>query len=446
MGSVVKRTYASEMKTITLRKIEAEERRPFEQIAERLAQIFGIPPNEQASFLRFARGDWKSSPLQSFEDSPWHASTSSPPSNVPETTSSLIGREKEIAEVRTYLLRADIRLVTLMGPPGIGKTRLSPGFRRWGFLRPSGSARRFRSCCANHLSNAWFRRYEKPIPIRTAQGCLGEKHVLLVLDNFEHLTDGVASLVSNLLLNCPRLKILITSREALRVPGEWLYSMPTLNMPASNQLGSISEEDLSEFTALTLFAERARAVRSDFALHPDNIQTVAAICAQLDGLPLVIELIAARIRLMSPQVLLARLNDQFVLHADGMRALPARQKTLHNAIDWSYGLLSLEEQNLFARLSVFSEGCTQEAAETIFLRTATDKPISDLIGSLLDKSLLQRTLNKRDEARFHMLVTIQQFALNHLRKRNEETEVRNWYFDYFLNLAEQAEKEIHGPS
>lgn len=440
--------------TITLRKIEAEERRPSAQIVERLADIFRIPQQERPAFLRFARGDWKFVPVQSVEDSPWHVASNAPASNIPATTTSLIGREKEIAEVRAYLLRPDIRLVTLMGPPGIGKTRLSlevasasvPDFADGVFFIPLAPLDDSDLVPPTIAQTLGFVDTKNQSPVERLKDSLGEKHVLLILDNFEHLTNGAAPLVSDLLLACPRLKIMITSREALRVPGEWLYSVPTLNIPIPNPLGSFKEEDdLSEFTALTLFAERARAVRADFTLHADNIQTVAAICAQLDGLPLAIELIAARIRLMSPQALLARLNDQFVLHADGMRALPARQKTLHNAIDWSYSLLSSEEQNLFVRLSVFSEGFTLEAAETIFLRTNTDKPISDLIASLLDKSLLQRKLNQRGEARFHMLVTIQQFALDHLRKRNEETQVRSWHFNYFLDLAEQAEKEIHGP-
>ena len=238
--------------------------------------------------------------------------------------------------------------------------------------------------------------------------------MLIVLDNVEHLVDETATLVSDLLLACPRLKILTTSREALRIPGEWLYSVPTLSTPAETQLQAIDMETVSQYAALTLFAERARAVHSDFALNAENIEAVANICTQLDGLPLAIELIAARIRLMSPQALLERLSDQFTLHADGMRAVSARQKTLYGAIAWSYDLLSREEQNLFVRLSVFSGGFTLDAAETIFSRIITNKSVSDLIASLLDKSLLQHTLNHEasGEPRFNMLVTIQQFALD----------------------------------
>lgn len=229
------------------------------------------------------------------------------------------------------------------------------------------------------------------------------------------------------------------------MPGEWLYPVPALNTPGTTQLLSMNMERVSQFAALRLFAERARAVRSDFVLNADNVEAVSNICARLDGLPLAIELIAARIRLMSPQTLLDRLSRQFTLYADGMRAVSARHKTLHNAISWSYDLLSAEEQELFAHLSVFAGGFTLEAAESIFSRTVTEKSVPDLIASLLDKSLLQRTLDERGEPRFDMLVTIQQSALERLRSMGEESEVRNWHLAYFLDLAEQADKEIHRP-
>jgi len=178
----------------------------------------------------------------------------------------------------------------------------------------------------------------------------------------------------------------------------------------------------------------------------ENIKTVSAICAHLDGLPLAIELIAARMRLMSPESLLARLNDQFILTADGMRAASARQKTLNNAISWSYNLLSEEEQKLFARLSVFSGGFTLEAAEGIFSNIIEEKSVSNLITSLLDKSLLQRTFDERGEPLFTMLVTIQQFARERLRGMGEEVEIRNRHLAYFLDLTKEADKELRGPN
>ena len=437
-----------------IRKIEADERRPSTQITGRLAEVFNIPQNEQATFLRFARGDWTLTPSESIEDFPWRASTAFPRSNLPTPPTALIGREQEVAIVREYLSKDDIRLVTLIGPPGIGKTRLSieaarvelPNFSDGVFFVALAPLEDPNLLAPTIVQTLGFAERESKSPIERLKEGIGEKHMLLVLDNLEHLIEGVAPLVAELMISCPRLKILTTSREALRVSGEWLYPVPALNIPEKTQLQSIDMDGISQNAALALFVERARAVRPDFALNADNIQAVATICSQLDGLPLAIELIAARIRLMSPESLLARLNDQFTLYTDGMRAQPTRQKTLHDAIAWSYNLLSTEEQGLFARLSVFSAGFTLEAAESIFSWTTTGKSISDIIASLLDKSLLQRAYDTQGELRFNMLVTIQHFALDRLPSMGEKSDVRNWHLVYFLDLAEQADKEIHGPN
>jgi predicted ATPase/DNA-binding XRE family transcriptional regulator len=439
--------------TITLRKIESEERRPSAQIVEQLAEIFNVPPNEQTAFLRFARGDWKSAPVMESKDAPWRVSTTSPRSNLPTSLTTLIGRENEIELVREYLLSNKIRLVTLIGPPGIGKTRLSIEVARTEFYDfPDGiffialaHLEGQNPVASTVIQALGFVETELKPPLERLKEGIREKRMLLVLDNLEHIIEGVAPIVAELLVNCPHLKILTTSREALRVPGEWLYPVPALNIPATTQLQSLDTEEISKYAALTLFTERARAVRSDFTLNANNIQAVTAICTQLDGLPLAIELIAARIRLMSPQDLLGRLSNQFTLYADGMRAISARQKTLHNAINWSYSLLSEEEQKLFARLSVFAGGFTLGAAESIFSRIVTDKSVVDLISLLLDKSLLQRTLDDHGEPRFSMLVTIQQFALDCLLSMDNEAETRDGHLAYFLALAEKGDKEIHGP-
>ncbi|HLO17375.1 MAG TPA: hypothetical protein VK206_21255, partial [Anaerolineales bacterium] len=238
-------------------------------------------------------------------------------------------------------------------------------------------------------------------------------------------------------------KILATSRESLRVTGEWLFIVPMLDAPRT--ASAINLEDVSKFPALMLFTERARAVRSDFLLNTDTIPPVASICAHLDGLPLAIELISAQMRLHSPQSLLERLNDQFILSAEGNRNAPARQISLSHAIGWSYDSLAPDEQKLFAFLSVFSGGFTLSSAEAIFSGHITGKSISYIIASLLDKSLLQRSSGSHGEVRFMMLVTIQQFALNCLRQMGEEEQVRDWHLAYFLDFAEQADKQIHGP-
>jgi predicted ATPase/DNA-binding XRE family transcriptional regulator len=435
--------------TSALKKLEAEERRPSAQIVERLAEIFDIPLNEQASFLRFARGDWRLAPKERMEDAPWRAATASPRSNLPASLTSLIGREQDIAKISEYLSNPRVRLVTLIGPPGIGKTRLSIDVAR-NELSDFGNGVFFVALAPIEdpslvpltvVQTLGFVETPNRSPLKRLKDGIGDKQMLILLDNVEHLIEATATIVSEILSACPGLKILTTSREALRVPGEWLYFVSALNVPT--EIASLDAEAGSQFSALTLFAERAQAVSPDFSLNTENIQTVAMICTQLDGLPLAIELVAARVRLMSLQALLTKLKDQFVLFADGIRAVSERQKTLHGAIAWSYDLLSNEEQEMFVRLSVFSGGFTTEAAESIFSRT--DKTISNFIASLLDKSLLQRTFDARGEPRFNMLVMIQQFAAHHLHQRKEETEVRNWHLAYFLDLAEQADKEIHGP-
>jgi predicted ATPase/transcriptional regulator with XRE-family HTH domain len=440
----------------TIQKLEEEERRPSAQMAERLAEIFNISPNEQPAFLRFARGELHSRIAETQQDAPWNTSAKLPRSNLPIMVTSLIGREKEIADIHNYLLRADVRLVTLIGPPGIGKTRLSiesahtalPDFPNGVFFVALAS---FDSPALIAVTVAQAMGYVGAGHVSTMEQLkegIGNKQLLIVLDNCEHMIEDVASLASSLLSICPRLKILATSRESLRVPGEWLYPVPALDVPALDSSGensSVDMDDILNFPALTLFAERARAVRPNFTLDAENIKAISAICKQLDGLPLAIELIAARMRLITPQVLSERLQDEFLLSADGMRGVPTRQKSLKDAIDWSYKLLSEEEQKLFSYLSVFSGGFTLEA-ETIFSQAFTETTVSALIASLFDKSLLQRTFDSRGEARYVMLATIQEFARQRLGETDREAEIRNWHLAYFLNFVGQADRELRGPN
>lgn len=436
----------------TIRKIEAEERRPSVQVAEQLAEIFNIPQAERTAFLRFARGHSQSVPSETIEESPWHTSTISTRSNLPATTTSLIGREKDVEVIHKYLLTDDIRLITLIGPPGIGKTRLSletgrtalPNFPDGVFfiaLAPLDDPSLIASAIVQAID------YVEAKKLSASQQLIdgiGDKQMLLVMDNCEHLVEAAAQLVSNLLSACSQLKILATSREALRIPGEWLYTVPTLDIP--KEISSIDIESILKFPALALFAERARAARSGFELDAGNIQSVAAICSQLDGLPLAIELIAARMRFMSPQALLKRLNNEFVLSTDGMRTVSARQKSLNNAISWSFNLLSPEEQKVFAYFSVFRNGFSLKAAESLDLASVTKKPIMEHIASLLDKSLIQSNLDKRGEPRFYMLVTINQFALSRLRIMRDEEAARNCHLDYFLDFAEKGAEAMRGPA
>ena len=434
---------------ITLRKLEAEERHPSAQIVERIAQIFQIPPTEQKNFLRFARGDWDAF-NSSVQLEPWQAPKVSTRSNLPASINSFVGRDRELAEICEYLRDKDTRLVTLIGPPGIGKTRLSIETARHQLrdfpdgvffiaLAPVEDPALIPTTIMQALE--LIETTDRSALKQLVDG-IGGKRILLVLDNCEHLIDAIASLASGLLLGCSNLNILATSREPLRIPGEWLYAPSPLAIP--NQLSSLTIRNADLYPALSLFADRARAVNSGFSLNPDNVQAVAAICTQLDGLPLAIELIATRIRFMPPQSLLELLTDAFVLSADGMRAVSARQKTLHNAITWSYNLLSVDEQKLMAYLSIFSGGFSAHAAEAMLSALLPQNSVSELISALSDKSLLQRSLSESGELRFSMLVTLQQFSLERLRNMGAEENIRRQHLKYFVEFFEQAGRELIG--
>lgn len=437
---------------ITLRKIEAEERRPSAQIVERLAEIFDIPPNERTAFISFSRGDWTKAPGEQRGETPWRDSTQSPRTNVRAPLTSFIGRTKEVADVREYVSNPDTRLVTLVGPPGIGKTRLSlavareslPEFTDGVFfvgLAPLEDPNLVALTVAQTLG---FVETPDRSSSKQLKDEIGHKHILVILDNVEHVLDTTAILVSDLLSACPRLKILTTSREAIHSPGEWLYPVPALHIPTPAELQSMDMDGLSHFSAIKLFAERGRAVRPDFKLNADNVSAVTAICSQLDGLPLAIELIAARVRWMSAQALLSQLTDQLVLSSDGMRAVPTRQKKLLNAIGWSYNSLPEKEQTLFRRLGVFVGGWTLEEAQAICSSDGLETDdIPVLLTRLLEKSLVFLQ-EQAGQARYQMLVTIRQYAHEKLSEHRETERDRNRHLDFFLNLAEEAEAKLHG--
>jgi predicted ATPase/DNA-binding XRE family transcriptional regulator len=438
----------------TIRKLEAEERRPSAQIVERLADIFEIPPDERRAFLRFARGDWQSAPADQLPGRPWQVETveTSPRHFLPASTTSFIGRQAELTQLQEYLRHPDIRLITLIGPPGIGKTRLSleaawsatPDFPDGVVFIPLAQLTDPSLVASAILQGLSLVEILTRNPTKQLADAIRDKRLLLILDNCEHLIDSVALLAYDLLVASPQLNIVTTSRESLRVPGEWLFFLPPLATPEAEAL--ITVEAVAEYPAIRLFAERARAVRADFALDSTNIQAVATLCAQLGGLPLAIELIASRMRVMSPQALLLKLTDQFMLSADGMRAVPARQKTLFNAISWSYDFLPPDEQKMFACLAVFAGEFTFAAAETVLGETFTGRSVTDLITALLDKSLVQRTLDIAGEIRFTILVPIRQYALTVLPLKADESRLRNEHLDYFLNLAERGSMYLRGPS
>ncbi|HEY6021245.1 MAG TPA: tetratricopeptide repeat protein, partial [Candidatus Paceibacterota bacterium] len=268
---------------------------------------------------------------------------------------------------------------------------------------------------------------------------IANKRMLLVLDNCEHLIEDVAPLASSLLSACSGLKILTTSREALRIPGEWLYSVPALDMPKEYSTADIGT--ISESPALVLFAERARAARSDFALNAKNIQAVASICSQLDGLPLAIELIAVRVKTLSIEQIAARLDARFALLTSGSRIGPSRQQTLHATLDWSYELLTETERELFRQLSVFVGGFTLDALESVALLDS-NQSILDALSRLVDKSLL--LVEQQDQPRYRFLEPIRQYARDKLNETRESNLIQDRHLNYYLRVAEEAEPYLFG--
>lgn len=436
--------------TILLRKIEAEERRPSKLLTEQLAAILQVPSNEQAKFKEYARGKLSSVIKESVERYPWQANAAAPLSNLPASATSFIGRIEDLAHLVEYASDENIRLITLIGPPGIGKSRLGlqvarqmlSAFPDGVFFVPLAPLVRPSQVAPAIFQALGFAESSNQFSVEQLAKSIGDKQLLILLDNLEHLIEDAAALTTKLLTACPHLKVLATSRESLRVPGEWLYSVAPLDFP--RDAAPLDIQALAAFPALALFTERARAVSAGFSATTETIQTIASICARLDGVPLAIELIASRIRFHSPQALLRQMDDPFILSADGMRGVPMRQKTLRNAIQWSYDLLSTDEQELLKRISVFSGGLTPDAADWIFTNGAAEKPTAPLIASLTDKSLIQRTLDD-DMPRLNMLMMIREFALQELRKSGNESNTRDQHLAYFLELAEKADRAIHGP-
>ncbi len=378
------------------------------------------------------------------------------PNNLPIQLTSFIGREREMTEIKRLL--TGTRALTLMGPGGCGKTRLALEvaadllLRRefadgvwWVELATLADPALVAQTVASALGVQ-----EQPGKLlrETLSDYLRPKNLLLALDNCEHLVGACAQLVEGLLRTCPKLKVLTTSREPLSIAGETTWLTPSLSIPDPHHLPPVGEEavsGLSQYEAVRLFIERAASNLPTFILTPHNAALIVQVCQRLDGMPLAIELAAARVKLLSVAQISERLDDCFKLLAAGSRTIVSRHQTLRAAIDWSYNLLSEPERVLFQRLAVFEGGFTLEATEEVCAgRGIAPDEILELLSHLVDKSLVVVGTQQGREARYRLLETIRQYGRDRLLESGEAEIIRQQHAAYYLTLAEQAELKLQG--
>jgi predicted ATPase/transcriptional regulator with XRE-family HTH domain len=440
----------------SLQALERGESKPLQDTVRRLAIALELKPEQRVPFLAAAgpapRRRAPSAPAvtQPIQGRTIPATTSSRLAaslmTWPTPLTSFVGREQELAEI-THLLEG-ARLLTLTGPGGTGKTRLAlqaaalvrSRFADGVAFVPLATLREPSLVARTLASGLGVEQGEDPSLTHALVGELQPRQILVILDNFEQVVPA-APLITELLANCQELKIVVTSRMPLHLSGEQEYPVPPLALPVPDEILLAEPMRVGQSPAVALFVQRAQLVRPDFALTPESAPVIGEICRRLDGLPLAIELAAARIKVLSPSALLARLDQRLQVLTGGPRDLPERQQTLRGTMAWSYDLLSTVEQRLFRRLAVFSGGWTLEAAEAVCGSADSDAEIFDILNSLVDKSLLAVEVDGTGDTRYGMLETIRVYALECLASSGELEDLQRRHAGYYRRLAEQTDPQ-----